>query len=53
MSDKEKALLEGLAKLPEQLQEKLVEHINVAAMVIDTMANKAPEQEAEHGQVKP
>ncbi len=38
MSEKEKELLEGIAKLPDKLQDKFVEHLTIAAMVLDTMA---------------
>lgn len=52
MSDKEKALLEGIAKLPDKLQDKFVEHLNIAAMVLDTMAAQqgGADQEGGNGQ---
>lgn len=37
MSDKEQAMLKQIAALPDALQDKFVEHLNIATMVLNTM----------------
>jgi hypothetical protein len=37
VSEKEKALLEGIAKLPDKLQDKFLERIQGAVMALDTL----------------
>lgn len=52
MSEKEKALLEGIAKLPDKLQDKFVEYVNIAAMTLDTMAAQQGGADQEGGNGK-
>jgi len=52
VSEKEKALLEGIAKLPDKLQDKFVEYVNIAAITLDTMAAKQGGADQEGGNGK-
>ncbi len=46
MSEREKKMAEGLAKLPEALQEKFIEQITGAAMAVEVMRPKEEREEA-------
>lgn len=44
MSELEKDIIEGVAKLPEELQNKFAEQITGAAMAVDILAGDKPEE---------
>ena len=45
MSEKEKALAEGIAKLPAELQDKFLDQITGAAVAVECMAAQAAEKQ--------
>lgn len=49
MSEKEKAILDKIAKLPEASREKLLFGLNCAAMAIEDKKHEAEDEEANNG----
>ena len=47
MSEKEKALAEGIAKLPAELQDKFLDQITGAAVAVECMAAQASAEKQE------
>lgn len=45
MSEKEKAMAEGIAKLPAELQDKFLDQITGAAVAVECMAAQAAEKQ--------
>lgn len=45
MSEKEKSMIEKIAKLPPELQDKFCDKLDGAVMALDMLGVKPPEQE--------